>query len=237
MSHSRCQLHAALGSDTRSLCSCPLHQWLCCNCSTGSPLDHCSTHNDRLLFAVTGIDRKLLLTSPLGEWNGLLQAIHRLTSIKPIARALTQSSAWLGSMTPAMTLKPDEGRQVLLTLLGPAFSLAVLPDPQWRDYTRPMPNVGEQCFSDYQSRRPSDIMGSMQSLRLTMSSVVDSLHNISMNFLRNQVRPLGNICTLPAMELCYRHVNAQYTCLLWSADMFIVAIGSMSCKVTVMFLG
>lgn len=148
------------------------------------------TQTERL-SAVTGINQQLLKTSPLGEWSGLLQAVHRLTSIKPIARALTQSPVWLGQI-PALTLKPDEGRQVLLTLLGPAFALAVLPDPQWTtlttSMTTPQPSVGEQCFSDYQSRRPSDVMASIQSLRLTMSAIVDSLHNISMNFLRNQAR-------------------------------------------------
>ena len=139
------------------------------------------------VFAVRGIHQKLLLTSPLGEWNNLLQAVHRLTSIKPVAVALAQSPSWLGNLSPALALKPDEGRQVMLTLLGPAFALAVLPDPQWTNANRPQPSVGEQCFSEYQSRRPGDVMGSMQSLRLTMNGIVDSLHNISMNFLRNQV--------------------------------------------------
>ena len=139
-----------------------------------------------LLAAVTGINQKLLKTSPLGEWSGLLQAILRLSSIKPIARALTQSPAWLGAI-PGLSLRPDEGRQVLLTLLGPAFALAVLPDPQWTNATRPEPSVGQQCFSDVQNRRQSDVTASQHSLRLTMSSIVDSLHNISMDFLRNQV--------------------------------------------------
>ena len=82
---------------------------------------------------------------------------------------------------------PDNGRQVLLTLLGPAFALTVLPDPQTLPQSQPQPNIGEQCFSDYQNRRPGDLMASMQTLRMTMSSIVDSLHNIGMNFLRNQV--------------------------------------------------
>lgn len=132
-----------------------------------------------------GINQKLLQTSPLGEYNGLLSALHRLTSIKPVTRALTQSPQWLGT---SATANPDNGRQVLRTLLGPAFALTVVPDLQWTPATRPQPSVGEQCFSDHRSRRPGDIAASLQSLRLTMSSIIDSLHNISMNFLRNQVR-------------------------------------------------
>lgn len=140
---------------------------------------------DLAVRLMTGINQKLLKTSPLGEWSGLLQAILRLTSMKPITRALTQSPAWLGAV-PGLSLRADEGRQVLLTLLGPAFALAVLPDPQWTNVTRPEPSVGQQCFSDVQNRRQSDVTASQHSLRLTMSSIVDSLHNISMNFLRNQ---------------------------------------------------
>ena len=131
-----------------------------------------------------GINQKLLQTSPLGEYNGLLSALYRLTSVKPVTRALTRSSQWLGASANA---NPDNGRQVLQTLLGPAFALTIVPDPQWTPATRPQPSVGEQCFSDQQNRRPGDLAASIQSLRLTMSGVIDSLHNISMNFLRNQV--------------------------------------------------
>ena len=131
---------------------------------------------------------KLRQTSPLGEYNGLLTALHRLTSIKPVSRALTQNPQWLHASCSKQN--PDNGRQVLLTLLGSAFALTVVPDPQLPQQSQPQPSVGEQCFSDYQSRRPGDLMASMQSLRMTTRSVIDSLHNISMNFLRNQVRPL-----------------------------------------------
>lgn len=142
------------------------------------------------MFAVQGgINIKLLKTSPLGEYNGLLTALHRLTSIKPVIRALTQTRQWLG-IEHTLGQNPDNGRQVLSTLLGSAFALTVVPDPQLPQQSQPQPSVGEQCFSDYQSRRPGDLMASMQSLRMTTSSVIDSLHNISMNFLRSQVRPL-----------------------------------------------
>ena len=144
------------------------------------------------MFAVRdGINKKLLQTSPLGEYSAHLTALHRLTSIKPVSRALTHSKQWLGSQHSSPQLA-DSGRQVLSgTLLGPAFALTVVPDPLWNNANRPQPSVGEQCFSDYQNWRPGDVMASMQSLRMTMSSVVDSLHNICMNFLRNQVRDLS----------------------------------------------
>lgn len=140
------------------------------------------------MFSVRdGINKKLQQTSPLGEYSVLLTALHRLTSIKPVIRALTQSPHWLGPQHASPQLA-DKGRQVLSgTLLGPAFALTVVPDPQWESGTQPQPSVGEQCFSDYQNRRGGDLMASMHSLRMTMSSIIDSLHSISMNFLRNQV--------------------------------------------------
>ena len=140
----------------------------------------------RFCFAVgEGINTKLQQTSPLGDYNCLLTALHRLTSIKPVIRAMTQTPSWLG--TQQAPQGPDNGRQVLKTLLGPAFALSVMPEPHLPQQSQPQPNVGEQCFSDHQTRRPGDLMASMQSLRMTTGSIVDSLHNISMNFLRNQV--------------------------------------------------
>ena len=134
--------------------------------------------------AVLGINTKLLHTSPMGDYSGLLSAWHVLTSIKPITQALTKSPQWLGA---ASTANPDEGRRVLQTLLGPAFALTVLPDPQWTPATTPQPSIGQQCFSDAQNRRQGDLSASMTSLRFNINHIRDSLHAISMNFLRSQV--------------------------------------------------
>ena len=174
------------------------HRVTSCSCvfrfsclATYSTSSHVLTHFLTCCFAVReGINNKLQQVSPLGDYNSLLTALHRLTSMKPVIRALTQTPFWLG-MQHTLGENPDNGRQVLLTLLGPAFALTVLPDPQLPPQSQPQPSIGEQCFSDYQNRRPGDLIASMQTLKMTTSSIVDSLHNISMNFLRNQVSPFS----------------------------------------------
>ena len=143
-----------------------------------------------LYVAVQGLGKQLSLVSPLGTWDKYLTGILRLVSIKAAAKALAQSPAWLGKTSPDQTQKPDEGRQVLQTLLGPAFALAVLPDLQPvlpGNPSRPQPDVAQSCFSDNDNRRPGEVAASVSSLRLNMFSIVGQLHDISMQFMRNQV--------------------------------------------------
>ena len=104
--------------------------------------------------------------------------------------------------------------QVLMTLLGPAFALAVMQDSQFiLLLEKPQPDVGEQCFSDYQSRRPGDVMASIQSLRLSMSSITSLLHEISMQFMRNQV-----IC------LSCNALPALLQSMVWASSAILIAI-------------
>lgn len=141
------------------------------------------------LHTVQAINKQLRDISPLGEYSPLLTALQRLTSIKPIAKALTTvPDLWLSQQQSS-----QQGRSILTTLLGPAFNLSIIPDSSLAPTAQPQPNVGVQCFGDHQSRRQADLMSSMTSLRLTQSTIANTLHGISMNFLRSQVGAIHDV--------------------------------------------
>ncbi|KAK9804240.1 hypothetical protein WJX72_002942 [[Myrmecia] bisecta] len=119
--------------------------------------------------------RRLVGLSPLGGFQGPMQILQQLTGIKPLARTFTKLPAWLPRIQNGRSVQRE-------SLLGPFFGLSVVPD---MNYT-PQPNVREQCFSNLQSRRPSDIQSALLSLRMLMGQVYDSLFSSVMNLLRGQ---------------------------------------------------
>ncbi|GAB4813256.1 hypothetical protein N2152v2_000302, partial [Parachlorella kessleri] len=71
------------------------------------------------------------------------------------------------------------------SILGPAFGISALPDPTQYLPLR-QPDVGTQCFSDADSRPPTDLHQSFVALQASSGQLRRSLHGIVMAFLQNK---------------------------------------------------
>lgn len=102
------------------------------------------------LSAAAALNRQLLQTSLMGEFQGPMQHLLYLVSIAPVARVMTQLENW----APAVR----NGREIQTkTLLGPALSVTSLPDVDWHfgrmiTAVQPQPNVALTLFRNPESR-------------------------------------------------------------------------------------
>ena len=70
------------------------------------------------------------------------------------------------------------------TLLGPPFSLGVMPDV----LSQPQPSVHQQCYAGLSKQNPMEVNKTQHMLRAIMKTIHDTLYAISMNFLKGQVQ-------------------------------------------------
>jgi len=133
--------------------------------------------------AIAELHRKLSAVSPLGEFDGPMEAFQRLVASKPLARAVTRLPNWLppGPQAPGQAAdgRAMEGQSVI------GGFLRVSPIP---DIFPTQPDVRQQCFSglsDLTPRRSVEIANNLTSLQLTMQRIHDRQHKLVLGFLRS----------------------------------------------------
>jgi ubiquitin conjugation factor E4 B len=133
--------------------------------------------------AIAELHRKLSAVSPLGDFDGPMEAFQRLVASKPFARAVTRLPNWLppGAQAPGQAAdgRAVEGQSVI------GGFLRVSPIP---DIFPTQPDVRQQCFSglsDLTPRRHVEISNNVTSLQLTMRRIHDRQHKLVLGFLRS----------------------------------------------------
>lgn len=69
------------------------------------------------------------------------------------------------------------------SLLGPPFSLGVVPDV----LSQPQPSVHQQCYAGLSKQNTMEVNKTHHMLRAIMKTIHNTLYAISMNFLKGQV--------------------------------------------------
>lgn len=132
-------------------------------------------HEDSLeaVFGAVAVElaRMVQAISPLGDYPTPFGALRQLVGVEPVARMLVHHRSFLPDMARLT------GRAILVpssSWLGPFFCVSPLVDPLLPTF----PSVREQCFSNYKTRRPGDIVQSVAALRLAGRQISNELHGI-----------------------------------------------------------
>eukprot|EP01018_Ginkgo_biloba_P036582 Gb_15414 [translate_table: standard] len=124
-------------------------------------------------------DLKIIMSkvTPLGDFQTPLRALIKLISYPACAKALVNHPSWLP--------KGDDtnGRLIeVASILGPFFHVSALPD---HATFRSEADVGQQCFSQAESRRPADLMSSFTTIKTVMCQLYDGLRDVLLPLLKN----------------------------------------------------
>lgn len=125
--------------------------------------------------------RRIQSQSPLGNYQGPMALLRYMVGIDKLAVALTSVRSFLPD------LKKLTGRAIQLpgsSWLGPAFSVSVIPD----QLILALPNIREQCFSEFHTRSQSELFKSMSGLRMAMKQIHGELHGVVKTLLGKSTR-------------------------------------------------
>eukprot|EP00898_Chlorokybus_atmophyticus_P007588 jgi/Chlat1/7830/Chrsp66S00575 len=121
------------------------------------------------------LQKRAVTVSVLGPYVDILRTLVALVSLPSIASVVVGLPTWL----PA----EGDGRIVAhLSLLGAFFAVSSLSD----SVEDRSPNVRDQLFSNYESRRPAEVNASILSLRSSLSMLYTGLHEALLKFLKPQ---------------------------------------------------
>ncbi|KAI4352517.1 hypothetical protein L6164_006760 [Bauhinia variegata] len=119
----------------------------------------------------------VLKVSALGNFQDPLRALLFLVRFPIGAKSLVNHPWWIPKGTYM------NGRATEMTsILGPFFHISALPDPT---FFKSQPDVGQQCFSDASTRRPSDLLSSFTTIKTVMNSLYDGLAEVLLILLKS----------------------------------------------------
>ncbi|XP_022144478.1 probable ubiquitin conjugation factor E4 [Momordica charantia] len=119
----------------------------------------------------------VLKVSALGNFQQPLRALRFLVSFPVGAKSLVNHPWWIP------TGKYSNGRVIEMTsILGPFFHVSALPD---HAIFKSQPDVGQQCFSEASTRRPSDLLSSFTTIKTVMNNLYDGLAEVLLSLLKN----------------------------------------------------
>ncbi|XP_023527242.1 probable ubiquitin conjugation factor E4 [Cucurbita pepo subsp. pepo] len=119
----------------------------------------------------------VLKVSALGNFQQPLRALRFLVSFPVGAKSLVNHPWWIP------TGKYSNGRVIEMTsILGHFFHVSALPD---HAIFKSQPDVGQQCFSEASTRRPTDLLSSFTTIKTVMNSLYDGLAEVLLSLLKN----------------------------------------------------
>uniref|UniRef100_A0A0D6R1N6 RING-type E3 ubiquitin transferase n=1 Tax=Araucaria cunninghamii TaxID=56994 RepID=A0A0D6R1N6_ARACU len=118
------------------------------------------------------------VASPLQSCQVPLRVLKSLIEIPACAKALVNHPSWIprGDDVDGRTIEVE-------SILGPFFHVSALPDHVI--FTREEQDVGKQCFSNAETRRPADIASSFTSIKTVMHQMYEGLHYVLYALLKN----------------------------------------------------
>ncbi|MEW5316627.1 MAG: hypothetical protein WDW38_007987 [Sanguina aurantia] len=129
---------------------------------------------------VKALAQRASQTSLLGDYSRHVRLLHSLVEVDSIARALVSMREFL----PDLAL--GTGRAIQLpgcSWLGPFFCMSALPDGP---NSAPQPDVGQQCFANFSTRRQSEVLQAQEALRMSSKQLVGQLHAVVEILLKNK---------------------------------------------------
>ncbi|XP_045811335.1 probable ubiquitin conjugation factor E4 isoform X2 [Trifolium pratense] len=115
--------------------------------------------------------------SVLGNFQDSLRALLFLVRLPVGAKSLVSHEWWIPKGLYM------NGRAIEMTsILGPFFHISALPD---QTFFKSNPDIGQQCFSDASTRRPSDLLSSFTTIKNVMNTLYDGLSEVLRNLLRS----------------------------------------------------
>ncbi|KAI4389267.1 hypothetical protein MLD38_001507 [Melastoma candidum] len=119
----------------------------------------------------------VLKVSVLGNFQQPLRALMLLVNYPVGAKALINHLWWIPKGAYL------NGRVIEMTsILGPFFHVSALPD---QSIFKSLPDVGQQCFSEAATRRPSDLLSSFTTIKTVMNNLYTGLSEIILALLKN----------------------------------------------------
>lgn len=119
----------------------------------------------------------VLKVSALGNFQQPLRALMLLVSFPMGAMSLVNHPWWIPKGAYL------NGRVIEMTsILGPFFHVSALPD---RTIFKSQPDVGEQCFSEASTRRPTDLLSSFTTIKTVMNNLYTGLKEVLLSLLKN----------------------------------------------------
>ncbi|XP_057872482.2 probable ubiquitin conjugation factor E4 [Cryptomeria japonica] len=118
------------------------------------------------------------VASPLQSCQVPLAVLKHLIEIPVCVKALVNHPSWIP--------KGDhvDGRFIEIeSILGPFFHVSALPDHVI--FTREEQDVGQQCFSNADTRRPADLSSSFTTIKTVMNQIYEGLHFVLYALLKN----------------------------------------------------
>lgn len=119
----------------------------------------------------------VLKVSALGNFQQPLRALLFLVKYPVGAKCLVNHPWWIPNSVYM------NGRVIEMTsILGPFFHVSALPD---HSIFKSQPDVGQQCFSESETRRPADLLSSFTTIKTVMNNLYDGLAEVLMSLLKN----------------------------------------------------
>ncbi|CAK8533454.1 unnamed protein product [Lathyrus sativus] len=119
----------------------------------------------------------VMKVSVLGNFQDSLRALLFLVRLPVGAKSLVSHEWWIPKGVYM------NGRAIEMTsILGPFFHISAIPD---QTFFKSQPDIGQQCFSDASTRRPSDLLSSYTTIKTVMNTLYDGLSEVLRNLLRS----------------------------------------------------
>ncbi|XP_027359137.1 probable ubiquitin conjugation factor E4 isoform X2 [Abrus precatorius] len=119
----------------------------------------------------------VMKVSALGNFQDSLRALLYLVRFPVGAKSLVNHDWWIPKGVYV------NGRAIEMTsILGPFFHISALPD---QNFFKGQPDVGQQCFSDASTRRPSDLLSSFSTIKTVMNNLYDGLAEVLLILLKS----------------------------------------------------
>ncbi|RDX82921.1 putative ubiquitin conjugation factor E4, partial [Mucuna pruriens] len=119
----------------------------------------------------------VMKVSALGNFQDSLRALLYLVRFPFGAKSLVNHEWWIPKGVYM------NGRAIEMTsILGPFFHISALPD---QAFFKGQPDVGQQCFSDASTRRPSDLLSSFSTIKTVMNNLYDGLAEVLLILLKS----------------------------------------------------
>ncbi|KAK4279414.1 hypothetical protein QN277_011200 [Acacia crassicarpa] len=115
--------------------------------------------------------------SALGNFQDSLRALLFLVRFPIGAKSLVSHAWWIPKGVYM------HGRAIEMTsIIGTFFHISALPD---QAFFKSQPDVGQQCFSDASTRRPSDLLSSFTTIKTVVNNLYDGLSELLLILLKS----------------------------------------------------
>ncbi|EEF29477.1 ubiquitin-protein ligase, putative [Ricinus communis] len=119
----------------------------------------------------------VIKVSAMGNFQQPLGALLHLITYPVGVKSLVNHPWWIPKGAYL------NGRVIEMTsILGPFFHVSALPD---HTIFKSEPDVGQQCFSEVSTRRPSDLLSSFATIKTFMNNLYDGLEQVLRILLKN----------------------------------------------------